>query len=206
MNILGIDLSLNSPGLVILSTLLKPTQLVDYYIGTTSRKRALDNKHCFYINNNKKLDVYKRTLEKIRTIRGFVLRIIRQYNIQYVAIEDYSYGSQGRSIYQLGELHGVIKLALYNMRIPFITISPANIKFAATGSGNSKKEEVISNIISKYKISFSVEGKVDDLYDAYVTCMLLYHKLNKTKELNKNIELALTKVSKNGSLLNRDFI
>ena len=60
-----------------------------------------------------------------------------------VAIEGYSYGSRGRSIFDIGELGGIVRLACWKASTPFIEIPPAVVKKRATGYGNSTKDEVM---------------------------------------------------------------
>jgi Holliday junction resolvasome RuvABC endonuclease subunit len=66
-----------------------------------------------------------------------------QRGCDLVAIEGYSYASNGSSTYQLGELGGVIRLALWRNGIPFVEVPPACLKKYACGKGNASKDQVL---------------------------------------------------------------
>ena len=55
-----------------------------------------------------------------------------------VVIEGYSFSSrQGGE--RLGELGGVVRVALFEAGVPFVEVPPAVVKKLATGAGNAKK-------------------------------------------------------------------
>jgi crossover junction endodeoxyribonuclease RuvC len=60
-----------------------------------------------------------------------------------VVLEGYSFGSQGRAVFQIGEAGGVVRLALHDLGIPVVEIAPSALKKYATGSGNAPKDAVL---------------------------------------------------------------
>ena len=51
------------------------------------------------------------------------------------------------SSWQLGELHGVVKVTLLQRRVPFQMIAPKQLKKFATNNGNAAKEQVLAAAI-----------------------------------------------------------
>ena len=151
MNILGIDSSLNSPAFVIINTNQKISKdNINYFIGgqLVSKK---DNPHYIYlkyVSDNKHIV----SINKQLIITEKLKNIIKDFDIQYAAIEGYSYMSSGAGIYQLAETAGLIKSALYSMNIPFKIYEPSLIRQTACGKGNAKKDKVKEGLINNYNI------------------------------------------------------
>lgn len=82
-------------------------------------------------------------------------------NVDLVVIEGYAYGRANQA-HQLGELGGVIRLALYDAGIPFVDVPPAVLKKYATGRGNAGKAEVLASAIRR----LGYEGHDDNEADA----------------------------------------
>lgn len=59
-----------------------------------------------------------------------------------VAVEGYSYGSKGRSVFDIGELGGVVRAALWDAGASLLVVPPSTVKKYATGSGTKAKEFV----------------------------------------------------------------
>ena len=102
-------------------------------------------------------------MERLSHIKKNIVYIIKKYNINFVGIEDYSYGSKGQAIINLGELGGIIRLYLYEHKIIFKVISPTTIKKFITNKGNSKKELMLLKVYKKYGIEF----ENNNICDAY---------------------------------------
>lgn len=111
------------------------------------------------VDNPKKLS----DMERLLYIKKSIIYMIKKFNIDCVGIEDYSYGSKGQAIINLGELGGVIRLYLYEHKIKYKTIPPTVIKKFITGKGNSKKELMLLKVYKKYGIEF----ENNNICDAY---------------------------------------
>lgn len=59
-----------------------------------------------------------------------------------VVLEDYAHAA-AQGAHQIGELGGVIRLALHRRRIPHVEVAPASLKLYATGKGNASKDDVL---------------------------------------------------------------
>lgn len=137
MIVMGLDISLNCTGICILShdrveyhTEIIP---VEYIEGkTTKGKKVL-------------LKGLKRQLFIVNQIE----LILDLYKPDYVAIENYSFGSKGRAVIQLGELGGIIRFLLTKRNINFQTFSPQTLKSFALGHLDLPKR--INNLSDKEK-------------------------------------------------------
>lgn len=78
-----------------------------------------------------------------------------------VVMEGYSFGSKQNGP-QLGELGGVVKVALFEMGIPFVIIPPQSLKKIATGIGKGGKFGIMAEAIRR----LGYKGKSDDEADA----------------------------------------
>lgn len=100
-----------------------------------------------------------RGCERLQYLRDRVLRLAACADL--VVIEGYAYAS-GQGAHQLGELGGVIRLALYEARLPVVELPPATLKRYATGTGNAKKDQVLAAAIRR----LGYEGHINDEADA----------------------------------------
>jgi len=92
-----------------------------------------------------------------------VLNKLDQEDIKMVYLEGLSYGSQGRSVSQIGAVHYLTRIFLYKNKINYKIISPSELKKFITGKGNAKKDLMLLNIYKKFGISY----EDDNLADAY---------------------------------------
>jgi crossover junction endodeoxyribonuclease RuvC len=76
------------------------------------------------------------------------------------AIEGYAFGGQG-AIFNLGELGGILRLALYKRNIRTIEVPPAHLKKSLTGVGNAKKELMIKELYKKYNVDVDDNNDCD---------------------------------------------
>jgi len=56
-----------------------------------------------------------------------------------VVLEDFSYGSKGRGVFQTGGLGWVVRVELAEHQIPYVLLPPNTLKGFATGKGNVDK-------------------------------------------------------------------
>jgi crossover junction endodeoxyribonuclease RuvC len=80
-----------------------------------------------------------------------------------VVIEGYSF-NRNPSMWQLGELGGVIRLALWETGYRVLEIPPATLKKYATGKGNAKKEDVLAAAIRRLGYAGSDHNEADALW------------------------------------------
>jgi crossover junction endodeoxyribonuclease RuvC len=109
-----------------------------------------------------------RGMERLAYIRSFVEEAVREVERgtglgfhPIVVLEGYSFGSKGRAVINLGELGGVIRLALRDRGTPYVEVPPANVKKYATGRGNAPKEEVLAAAIRRLNFAGHDHNEAD---------------------------------------------
>ena len=80
-----------------------------------------------------------------------------------VVVEGYAHG-KGFNTHMMGELGGVIRLALTHARIPFLDVQPTQLKKYATGKGNAKKEVVLVEAVRRLGYEGSSTDEADALW------------------------------------------
>ena len=87
-----------------------------------------------------------------------------------IAVEGFSYGSRGRGIgFQFG-LGYALRIELYKRSIPFLIVTPSQVKKYATGKGNASKDNMILPIYRNW----GFEHDSDNVRDAYVLARIMY--------------------------------
>lgn len=117
MKYLGIDQSLNGTGLCVLEEDGAVSRLITVNPGKLRDAARLD----------------------------FVVEVMRPYlsSVAYAAFEGYSYGSVSQH-FSLGEMGGVLRLAVWKAEIPYVEVAPASLKKFATGVAHAPKDMMIA--------------------------------------------------------------
>ena len=103
----------------------------------------------------------KSGVERLAHIRSEVMRLAD--GVDLVVIEGYSMGSRGR-VFDIGELGGVIRMALHDSGITFVSVPPTSLKKFATGKGTAKKDDMLETAIRR----FAFAGHGNDEADAWL--------------------------------------
>lgn len=153
MRILGVDQSFKKTGLVV---------------------RETNNPDMIHCELFKALDItdnrYKAAVELAKRIK----KIVDDYNVDKVCIEELSYGSMGNNTRDLGGLFYIVMVHLtveHNTDVQ--VVNPKTLKKWATGRGNAKKEEMIDAVPQEIKNIFGDNlgckktTGLDDMCDAY---------------------------------------
>lgn len=131
---------------------------------------------------------------RLRAITREIENIIVEKQISLVSIEGYSFASRNSQAHSIGELGGVVKVALLNLEIPCIIIPPTCSAKFATERGNSGKSEVISSISVITGIIWK-GAHANDMCDAWILEEMVIAKLNKSKYKWSNLSMsALDKI------------
>lgn len=170
----GIDASLTGTGVVALSNfsgLSMHTRIESKY---TEVKRLIDIE-----------DRLKRILDNL-ILTDLVL------------IEGYSFGSKGKSVYQIGELGGVIRRMLHRKMIRWIEVTPSQVKKFATGKSQAKKELMIMHVYKRWNVEFSTSDEAD----AYVLAKIGQALLGDKEQLTQyQMEVIMELRKKYGEVL-----
>lgn len=107
-------------------------------------------------------------MRRLAELRRLVLEAVRGCDL--VAIEGYSYGARGRAVVSLGELGGVVRLALWDAGIPYLEVPPTVVKKYATGKGNASKEAVLVEAVRRLGYPGSSTDEADALWLHAAVC------------------------------------
>lgn len=120
---------------------------------------------------------------RLQYIRDTVKALIIKYPIP-VFIEGYSFGSKGSSVYDLGELGGVLRVMLYENKITYKEIPPSTLKKYISGKGNAKKEIMLEQTYRKFGFGSEIL-KDNDQVDAFCLAVMgancLYYQQDPAK-------------------------
>ena len=124
-------------------------------------------------------------IDRWDSISGWVMRTIEDWTVDYAFLEDYSFGSTGRT-FQIGENFGLLKYKLRLGIIPWLTVPPTVLKKFATGKGNAKKEDMQEAFIKEtgWDIKAALQqtekqwNPSSDIIDAYFLVEYGKHKEN----------------------------
>lgn len=105
--------------------------------------------------------------KRLVEIRDEIVKIAKNEKIEIVAIEGYSYASQYSQAHSIGELGGVVKVAVKELGLPIVIIPPTCRAKFATGKGNSNKIDVMDAITLKTGIPFGGSDG-NDKCDAWI--------------------------------------
>jgi crossover junction endodeoxyribonuclease RuvC len=77
-----------------------------------------------------------------------------------VALEGYAFGAKAQH-HALGELGGVLRLALHRTGQPFLVVPPTTLKKFATGKGNADKSAVSKELFKRFRVDLNRNDEVD---------------------------------------------
>jgi Holliday junction resolvasome RuvABC endonuclease subunit len=138
MRILGLDLSLRSTGYVLLDE-----DDVAWYgvVGSDTLRES----------------------ERLAMFDRWIREQLRDKRFTHVAVEGYSYGTpQGHThAFGIGELGGVMKLAIHQAGIPMQVIAPGTWKKVLCGNGSLSKKNSAVELYKRYAIEFHSQDTLD---------------------------------------------
>ncbi|MDN5324059.1 MAG: crossover junction endodeoxyribonuclease RuvC [Clostridia bacterium] len=132
--VLGLDISLNGTGAVILKN-----DVIQYH-------------HRF---EPKSIGI-----ERLIEIEEYVTDLIETNLLDLVVIEGYAF-ARANQAHQMGEIGGVIRRRLHKLRIPWIEIAPNQVKKFASGKGNCKKDLILMNVYKRWRVEFQSSDEAD---------------------------------------------
>lgn len=105
--------------------------------------------------------------ERLSDISKTVIELAISNSVDVAIIEGYSFASRNSQAHSIGELGGVVRLRLWESRIPYVEVPPTSRAKFATGRGNAGKTEVMSAVSARTGIVWSGKG-ADDMCDAWI--------------------------------------
>jgi len=102
-----------------------------------------------------------RDVERLQHFDRWIRAELRDKRFAHVGIEGYSFASKFSHAHSLGELGGVIKLAVHQFQIPMTVVPPATWKKALCGNGRLVKDQVRLELFKRYGVEFHSQDTVD---------------------------------------------
>jgi crossover junction endodeoxyribonuclease RuvC len=131
VRIIGVDASLTGTGIAILQD------------GETTTER-LDNE--------------LKGVKRLVYLRDCITRIAAGADL--VTLEGYAFARPNQA-HQIGELGGVLRVALHEAGIKVLEVAPAAVKKFATGKGNANKEAIAVGVFKRWKREFATNDETD---------------------------------------------
>jgi crossover junction endodeoxyribonuclease RuvC len=119
MNVAGLDLSLRAPGIALEHVAMVETRLANH-----------------------------RGPMRLASYRDYLQAAVAEW-ADVVVIEGYSMHSVSRAVTGLAELGGVIRLMLWEQKVPYVEVAPSRLKKFATGKGNANKDLMLASAIKR---------------------------------------------------------
>ena len=178
MNIIGIDMSVNSPAVFKITYGKNYKQIsIDYIAFTTILKISkLDPKIIYY-----KQEQFKDYIEKIIWFRNNIWNFLDIGNEHVVAFEGYAFGANGR-IFNIAESTYSLKEKIYENGNAIKIYPPKTIKKFFANTGNASKDLMISTFNNSefsdiLKHIPDKNSPKEDLVDSFYVCKLLEYEM-----------------------------
>jgi crossover junction endodeoxyribonuclease RuvC len=104
----------------------------------------------------------RRGFQRLHLIAAEVQRTLEIWGPDLVVIEGYAYGNKG-SLVTLVEVGTVVRVVLYDLKLPWFEVPPTSLKLWVTGSGVAKKERMAESVKERWNYS----SWSNDIVDAY---------------------------------------
>ncbi len=181
--IVGLDISITGTGCVKFSLNDEFKIESTSYMGFTSVKKNNATDPNIMLYESKGAPSFKHYIERNEWMKDRVLDFVG--DSEYVAIEDYSFGSKGKS-FHIGEFTGNIKKSLYFLGYKIRLYDVAVIKYFNADHGSADKIRMGDEFIKQDPPGFDNLKHPDlknyaspkaDVVDAYFICNLLHKEL-----------------------------
>lgn len=101
-----------------------------------------------------------RGVQRLSWFRKNLISEVEEFAPQLVVIEGYAY-AKGNSAHQIGELGGVLRLALLDLGVSYIEVAPSKLKKFVTGKGNAPKDAMMIEAFKRFKVDVPTSDECD---------------------------------------------
>lgn len=116
--------------------------------------------------------------QRLIEIRDAVSELL--LDVDLVVIEGYSFNSKFSHAHALGELGGVVRVALHEHDVAWLDVSPAVLKKWATGKGNADKDTMLTAAVRA-----GFQGSNNNEADAWWLAHLGMHAYDRSRPVNQ---------------------
>lgn len=122
-------------------------------------------------------------VRRLQHIRDEVMDFLPMEGRLVVCVEGYAMGARGNNMFDIGELGGIIKLALMERGdLVCLLAPPTNLKQFVAGSGNVDKERVVRAVNRLLHLRLRTKGSDHNIADAWGLAMIARHWYRKPRE------------------------
>ncbi len=174
--IAGLDLSLAGTAAVVLDSDGRPAGSFAYT--STARDLTLsipghELRRAVHVKRGDRVADYQRTVDVADGLRVWLRSRLQPGAL--VGIEDHAFGAQGRALYQLGHLHGVVRRDVVGLGCSFVLLGVSEVKQSATGSGAADKAAMLAAAHGSGLPTVGLSrGVREGLADAYAVARLAW--------------------------------
>jgi Holliday junction resolvasome RuvABC endonuclease subunit len=174
--VVGIDYSMSCPAITITDTInpFSFNTCVLYYLSAKTANNVLPN-----VFSSRLID-FNTNEERFDYLSEWAVRSIcdRVRNDATIYIEDYSFGSKGKT-FHIAENAGLVKHKLWKLGFDIVPVPPTVIKKYATGKGTATKDQMYAAFMKETGVELmklyqpkaaTVGSPVGDLVDSYYIC------------------------------------
>jgi Holliday junction resolvasome RuvABC endonuclease subunit len=172
---LGCDLAMNHSAFVLLDD---EGKLVEMAYSTEKQKSAGKHTWTWRWDRPVGLDQEAVDAHRLKWNADIFDNVLAQMQPSFVAVEGYAYDQSGRA-YQIGEVGGVMRLAIHRHKAPYRIYDPTTIKMFAAHNGTADKNEVADAVQDRWHTGFGRFNNTDkdrtteqDLSDAYTMAVM----------------------------------
>lgn len=102
--------------------------------------------------------------ERLRQLYEGLGEICRTHTPDAAAVEKLYFGQNSRTAMAVGQARGIVLLVLAQVQLPYVEMSPAEVKQAVTGYGRAEKRQV--QLMVQRLLGLDEYPKPDDVADA----------------------------------------
>lgn len=214
MKIIGIDQSAKGTAMVSLNN--GEFHKMKFYADSIKNAKKFKNEGALVPISVKSGDEYGRMI-RLNDLKMQLINFIKEIKPLYIAFEDYAITRQAYNEY-LGEVGGILRMIIWNRKIPYRTYDIHSVKFFATNTGNAEKSDMILSAYKEYKMDFTkygiARGAAGNITDAFYIAKILWTELMlrqgkiELKDLDEGKRKVFIRTTKQRpvNLLNQDFI
>lgn len=178
MRLLSADLSLNHGGFIFFNE----DKLKYYYFVTDNKSIAEKWNGGTYLPSAKTKDKQQRDVERLGFWDKYLRELYKKVHPNVVVIEDYAYSAKSQSVYQIGEVGGILRALAFQGGSLLRLYDPTAIKMFSVHDGTCDAYETMRSILERWpeaRKHFSKYSKgkntivTEDLCDAYAAVRLL---------------------------------
>lgn len=117
------------------------------------------------------LKTSKKGVERLIWFRDSIEALAGQFDL--AVVEGYAYGRHNQMA-ALGELGGLVKIALHETGVPYVIVAPTSLKKFVTGKGNAPKDLIMMEAYKRWEVDVPTTDEADAVALALMGATAVY--------------------------------